>query len=63
MAWIDMVGEEKVEGKFAKLYDKLTLSGKNELAHVLKVQSLNLDLLADHLKIYQTILSGSSNIC
>jgi alkylhydroperoxidase family enzyme len=62
MAWIDMVDEDKAEGKLAKLYDKLTQSGENEVAHVLKVQSLNPDLLADHLKIYKTIMFGRSNI-
>lgn len=62
MAWIDIVDEDKAEGKLAKLYDKLTRSGKNEVAHVLKVQSLNPDLLEDHLKIYKTIMFARSNI-
>ena len=62
MAWIDMVDEDKAEVKLAKLYDKLTRSGENEVAHVLKVQSLNPNLLEDHLKIYKTIMFGSSNL-
>lgn len=62
MAWIDMVDEDKAEDKLAKLYDKLTRSGNKEVAHVLKVQSLNPDLLEDHLKLYKTIMFGRSNI-
>ena len=34
MAWIDMVDEKEAERKLAKLYDKLTRSGKNEVAHI-----------------------------
>jgi alkylhydroperoxidase family enzyme len=62
MKWIDMVDEDKAEDKLAKLYDKLTRSGNNELAHVLKVQSLNPDLLEDHFKLYKTIMFGRTNI-
>jgi alkylhydroperoxidase family enzyme len=57
-----MVDGKKAEGKLAKLYNKLTRSGKNEVAHVLKVQSLNPDLLKDHLNIYKTIMFSRSNL-
>jgi len=57
-----MVNQENADGKLAKIYNKLSRSGKNEVAHVLKVQSLNPDLLEDHLKIYKTIMFARSNI-
>ncbi len=62
MAWIDMVDENKAEGKLAKLYDKLTGPGNDKVAHVLKVHSLNSDVLEAHLNLYKTIMYGKSNL-
>jgi len=62
MAWIDMIAEEKAEGKLAELYDKLTGPKNNKVAHVLKVHSLNPDVFEDHLNLYKTIMYGKSNI-
>ena len=62
MAWIDMIAEDKAEGKLAKLYDKLTGPKNKKVAHVLKVHSLNPDIFEDHLNLYKTIMYGKSNI-
>lgn len=62
MAWIDMIDEEKAEGKLEDLYDKLTGAKSKKVAHVLKVQSLNPKVLEDHLNLYKTIMYGKSNI-
>ena len=62
MAWIDMIAEDKAEGKLAKLYDKLTGPKNKKVAHVLKVHSLNPDVFEDHLNLYKTIMYGKSNI-
>ena len=62
MAWIDMIDEAKAEGKLAELYDKLTGPQNHKVAHVLKVHSLNPDVLEDHLNLYKTIMYGKSNI-
>ncbi len=62
LAWIDMVDEENAEGKLSKVYNDLTGSGKSKVANVLKVQSLNPELLEDHLNLYKTVMYAKSNI-
>ena len=62
MAWIDMIDENEAEGKLAELYDKLTGPRNDKVAHVLKVHSLNPDVLEAHLNLYKTIMFGKSNL-
>lgn len=57
-----MVDEKNAEGKLSKIYDNLIESRKSKVANVLKVQSLNPELLEDHLNIYKTIMFAKSNI-
>jgi len=62
MAWIDMVDENEAEGKLKVLYDKITGRGSSKVAHILKVHSLNPEVLEDHLNLYKTIMFSGSNI-
>ena len=62
MSWIDMIDENKAEGKLAELYDKLTGPGNDKVAHILKVHSLNPDVFEAHLNLYKTIMFGKSNL-
>lgn len=45
MAFIEMIDEEKTEGKLSDIYKKLTGSGQSKVANVLKIQSLKPQLL------------------
>ncbi len=62
MAWINMVEENEAEGKLQEIYKKITRRGNSKVPHVLKVQSLNPQVLADHLNLYKTIMFANSNI-
>lgn len=62
MAFIEMIDEEKAEGKLAEIYKRLTGSDQSKVAHVLKVQSLKPQLLEDHVNLYKTIMFGKSNL-
>ena len=57
-----MIDKKNAEGKLSKIYDNLFRSRKSKVANVLKVQSLNPELLEDHLNIYKTIMFAKSNI-
>lgn len=62
MAWIEMVDEDKAEGKLKEVYEKITGRGSSKVAHILKVHSLNPQVLEDHLNLYKTIMFAGSNI-
>lgn len=62
MAWIEMVDEDKAEGKLKEAYEKITGRGSSKVAHILKVHSLNPQVLEDHLNLYKTIMFAGSNI-
>ncbi len=62
MAWIDMVDEDKAEGKLKEVYERITGGGSSRVAHILKVHSLNPQVLEDHLNLYKTIMFAGSNI-
>ena len=62
MAWIDMVDEDKAEGKLKEIYERITGRGSSKVANVLKVHSLNPQVLEDHLNLYKTIMFAGSNI-
>ena len=62
MSWIDMVNEDKAEGKLKEVYNKITGRGNSKVAHILKVHSLNPQVLEDHLNLYKTIMFAGSNI-
>ena len=62
MAWIDMVDEDKAEGKLKEIYERITGRGSSKVAHILKVHSLNPQVLEDHLNLYKTIMFAGSNI-
>ena len=57
-----MIAEEKADEKLKEVYNKITGSKKSEVANVLKVQSLNPQLLDAHLGLYKTIMYGKSNL-
>ncbi|MFW5787737.1 MAG: carboxymuconolactone decarboxylase family protein [Halanaerobiales bacterium] len=62
MAWIKMVEESEADGKLKKLYDKIMNPENNKVANILKVHSLNPEVLEAHLKLYKTIMFGKSKI-
>lgn len=62
MAWIEKVDEDKAEGKLKEVYEKITGRGSSKVAHILKVHSLNPQVLEDHLNLYKTIMFAGSNI-
>ena len=57
-----MIDEEKAEGKLKDIYNKLIdmNSESSKVANVLKVQSLNPQVLEAHLKLYKSIMFEES---
>jgi uncharacterized peroxidase-related enzyme len=61
MAWIKEIGVEKAEGKLKEVYDRI-LKRTDNVANILKVHSLNPEVLEAHLNLYETVMFGESNL-
>jgi hypothetical protein len=61
MAWIKEIGVEKAEGKLKEVYDRI-LKRTDHVANILKVHSLNPEVLEAHLNLYETIMFEKSNL-
>ncbi len=62
LAYIKMVNEKEAQGKLAKLYEEISNNPKNRVAHILKVHSLQPEILEAHLNLYKTIMFGESGL-
>ena len=62
MAWIKMIDEDQAEGKLKEIYNKLLSMNpdSDKIANVLKVESLNPDVLEAHINLYKSIMFGDS---
>ena len=61
MAWIKEIDIEKAEGKLKEVYGRI-LKRTDNVANILKVHSLNPEVLEAHLNLYETVMFGESNL-
>ncbi len=59
MAFIEVIPEEKAEGKLKEIYDNL-VSTRGKIAEVHKIQSLNPESIINHMDLYMTVMFGKS---
>jgi alkylhydroperoxidase family enzyme len=57
-AWIEVIGEGEAEGELAQLYARLRAPQTGTVDNVLKVHSLHVQSLRDHVQLYRTLLHG-----
>jgi len=62
MSWIKEISSEKATGKLKELFDSIEGRTSGNIANILKVHSLNPEVLEAHLNLYKTIMFGESNI-
>jgi uncharacterized peroxidase-related enzyme len=61
MAWIDTIDLEDADDELRALYDEI-VDTRGKVSNILKVHSLNPSALADHLRLYDTLLFGKSDL-
>ncbi len=59
MAYIEVIQEERAEGRLKEIYDEL-ISKRGKIAEVHKIQSLNPETIVNHMDLYMTIMFGQS---
>ncbi len=59
MAWIETIPEGDAEGKLYEVYRRIA-GRSDEVANILKVQSLHPDALSGHFSFYRTVMFGGS---
>jgi len=62
MALINKIEEKNAEGKLKELYKKMADPVDDKVANVLKVHSLNPNILEAHYDLYRQIMYGRSNL-
>lgn len=62
MAWIKEVEVSNVQGKLKELYNRIIGRTQGHVANILKVHSLNPDVLEAHLNLYEKIMFGESGL-
>ena len=61
MAWIKEIDVEQAEGKLKEVYKRI-LKRTDKVANILKVHSLNPEVLEAHLDLYERVMFGESNL-
>lgn len=61
MAWIKEIDVEQAEGKLKEVYNRI-LKRTDKVANILKVHSLNPEVLEAHLDLYERVMFGESNL-
>jgi alkylhydroperoxidase family enzyme len=59
-AWIDTIDEEDASGELATAYAKCADPTTGQVAHIMKVHSLNPHAMLDHRALYRTLMFGPS---
>jgi alkylhydroperoxidase family enzyme len=62
MAWIREIEIPDAKGKLKTLYDRITARTKSNVANILKVHSLQPDVLDAHLNLYERVMFGESGL-
>lgn len=61
MSWIKEIEVNEAEGKLKEIYNKI-LQRTDTVGNILKVHSLNPEVLEAHLKLYEQVMFGKSNL-
>ena len=61
MAWIDTIAPDDADGDLADIYNDIA-DARGGVANILQAHSLNPDALRDHMRLYETLLFGRSNL-
>jgi uncharacterized peroxidase-related enzyme len=61
MSFIEMIHEERAEGRLAKVYEKIA-GARGGVANVMKVQSLNPRAMEAHFELYKTLMFHRSEL-
>lgn len=61
MAWIETIDLEDADDELRDLYDEI-IDTRGKVANIMKVHSLNPAAMADHLRLYDTLLFGRSDL-
>ena len=61
MAWIKQVEENEAEGKLKEVYKNI-LGKRGKLANIMKIHSLDPDLMQNHLDLYTSIMFNKSGL-
>ncbi len=61
MPWISVVDEADATGKVKRIYEEI-LSKRGKISNIMKIHSLNPDAMKEHMKLYLTLMFGSSGL-
>jgi uncharacterized peroxidase-related enzyme len=61
VAWVKEIGVDAAEGKLKEVYNRI-LKRTDTIANILKVHSLNPEVLEAHLDLYERVMFGESNL-
>jgi alkylhydroperoxidase family enzyme len=61
VSWIKEINVEESDGKLKEVYDRI-LERTENIANILKVHSINPEVLEPHLDVYERVMFGESNL-
>lgn len=61
MPYIGIIDENEVTGKVREIYGRIRAS-RGKVSNIMKVKSLNQDVMKDHLNLYLSIMFGRSGL-
>ena len=61
MSWISVVDEADATGKVKKIYEEI-IGKRGKISNIMKIHSLNPDAMKEHMKLYLTLMFGSSEL-
>jgi uncharacterized peroxidase-related enzyme len=61
MSWIDEIEFSEADGRLAEIYEEL-VEKRGKISNILKVHSLNPEAMADHLRLYMTLMFARSGL-
>jgi alkylhydroperoxidase family enzyme len=61
VSWIKEINVEESDGKLKEVYDRI-LERTENIANILKVHSINPEVLEAHLDLYERVMFGESNL-
>ena len=61
MSWISVVDEADATGKVKRIYEEI-LRKRGKISNIMKIHSLNPDAMKEHMKLYLTLMFGSSGL-
>jgi len=62
MSWIQEITDNEATGKLKELFDRIRGRTSGNIANILRVHSLNPEVLEAHLTLYRAIMFGESGV-